>query len=142
MAGRRDGKKMMKRLTERDEYGNADIIALRDMMLELYAELSFSESNALTDVFNRLAAYEDTGLLPEEIKSLQAEWAVNLIALENYRELTQADKPDWISVKDRTPKSGTVLATDGKIVITAPASSVTADGEAITHWMPLPGLPR
>lgn len=47
----------------------------------------------------------------------------------------------WISVKDRLPKTGTVLATDGRVVITAPASSVTADGPAITHWMPLPGLP-
>ena len=33
----------------------------------------------------QLAAYEDTGLTPEEIKSLRAEWAVNLKALESYR---------------------------------------------------------
>ena len=44
----------------------------------------------------------------------------------------------WISVKGRLPKTGTVLATDGQVVITAPASSVTADGPAITHWMPFP----
>ncbi len=49
----------MYRLTEIDEYGNADIIALSDVMPELYAELSFSEVNALTDALNRLAAYED-----------------------------------------------------------------------------------
>ena len=55
----------MKRLTERDEFGNADIIALSDVMLELYERLSFSETNALTDALNRLAAYEDTGLEPE-----------------------------------------------------------------------------
>lgn len=47
----------------------------------------------------------------------------------------------WISVEDRIPKTGTVLATDGRVVITAPASSVTADGPAITYWMPLPDLP-
>ena len=47
----------------------------------------------------------------------------------------------WINVKDRLPKTGTVLATDGRVVITAPASSVTADGPAITHWMPLPEPP-
>lgn len=57
----------MERLTERDEYGNADIIALGDMMPKLYAELSFSESNALTDALNRLAAYEDTGLSTDEV---------------------------------------------------------------------------
>lgn len=47
----------------------------------------------------------------------------------------------WIRVKDRLPEGGTVLATDGRVVITAPSSSVTADGPAITHWMPLPKLP-
>lgn len=57
----------MKRLTERDEFGNADIIALSNMMPEFYAGLSFSETNALTDVLNRLADYEDTGLTPGQI---------------------------------------------------------------------------
>lgn len=63
----------MDRLTERDEYGNADIIALSDIMPELYASLSFSETNALTDALNRLAAYEDTGLTPEEITAMKAD---------------------------------------------------------------------
>ena len=48
---------------------------------------------------------------------------------------------EWISVEDRLPKTGTVLATDGKVVITAPSSSVTLGG-AITHWMPLPEPPK
>lgn len=63
----------MDRLTERDEYGNADIIALSDIMPELYANLSFSETNALTSALNRLAAYEDTGLTPEEITAMKAD---------------------------------------------------------------------
>lgn len=63
----------MNRLTERDEYGNADIIALSDVMPELYAELSFSETNALTNALNRLADYEDTGLTPEEITAMKAD---------------------------------------------------------------------
>ena len=50
--------------------------------------------------------------------------------------------PQWISVKERLPMEGTVLATDGNVVITAPSSSVTADGPAITHWMPLPEPPE
>ncbi len=33
----------------------------------------------------QLAAYEDTGLTPEEIKILRAAWAVNLKVLESYR---------------------------------------------------------
>lgn len=63
----------MKRLTERDECGNVYIIALDDIMSELYAELSFSEINALTEALNRLAAYEDTGLLPEEMIRITGE---------------------------------------------------------------------
>lgn len=61
-----------KRLTERDEFGNADIIALSDVMPELYAELSFNETNALIEALNRLAAYEETGLEPEEILKLKS----------------------------------------------------------------------
>lgn len=49
----------MERLTRRDEYGNANIIALSDIMPELYAGLSFSETNAMTDALNKLADYED-----------------------------------------------------------------------------------
>lgn len=61
---------MSKRLTERDEYGNADIIALSDTMPELYAGLSFSETNALTEALNRLADYEDTGFSPDEVHKI------------------------------------------------------------------------
>lgn len=49
----------MARLTQRDEYGNATIIALEDITPELYEGLSFSETNALTDALNKLADYED-----------------------------------------------------------------------------------
>lgn len=63
----------MDRLTQRDEFGNADIIALSEIMPEIYAELSFYETNALTAALNRLAAYEDTGLTPEEINRQKAE---------------------------------------------------------------------
>lgn len=49
---------------------------------------------------------------------------------------------EWISVKERLPETRTVLATDGVVVITAPASSVAEDGPAITHWMPLPEPPE
>lgn len=63
----------MRRLTERDEYGNADVVALSDMMPEIYAGLSFSETNAMTDTLNRLAEYEDTGLMPDEITVLIGE---------------------------------------------------------------------
>lgn len=80
----------MRRLTEWDEFGNADIIALSDMMPEIYAELSFSETNALTEALNRLAAYEDTGLEPEEINSA----FIHNVIEENQRlkKLAQAEE--------------------------------------------------
>lgn len=49
----------MKRLTQLDECGNADIISLSDIMPEIYGNLNFDETNALTDALNRLAAYEN-----------------------------------------------------------------------------------
>ncbi len=62
----------MNRLTERDEFGNADIIALSDIMPEIYDGLSFSETNDLTDALNRLADYEDTGFTPKEVQDMKA----------------------------------------------------------------------
>ena len=66
----------MNRLTQWDEYGNADIISLDDVMPEIYAELSFSEANALTDVLNLLGTYEDTGLTPADIRDLHNEFCL------------------------------------------------------------------
>ena len=53
---------------------------------------------------DRLAAYEDTGLEPEEIKSLQAEWGVNLKALESYRRLGSFDRLSELSEADKECK--------------------------------------
>lgn len=46
-----------KRLTERDEFGNADIIGLSTE--KLYSELCFSETHLLTKALNKLADLED-----------------------------------------------------------------------------------
>ncbi len=59
---------MIKRLTERDEYGNADIIGVDSAELQL--NLEFDELNRVTDALNRLAAYEDSGLSPEEVQKM------------------------------------------------------------------------
>lgn len=54
----------MKRLTERDEFGNADIIGVDSFALQ--GSLPFQEFNKVTAALNRLAAYEDTGLEPQD----------------------------------------------------------------------------
>ena len=56
----------MERLTERDEYGNADIIGVDSSVLQ--GELEFEETNLVTNALNTLAEYEDLELTPEEIK--------------------------------------------------------------------------
>lgn len=52
-------------------------------------------------LLQRLAAYEDTELEPEEIKSLQAEYAVNLNALESYRSIGSVDRLRELAQADR-----------------------------------------
>ena len=71
----------MERLTEWGEFGNADIIALSDMMPEIYAELSFSETCALTEALNRLAQYEDALPLERAQELAQAEKGGRLVVL-------------------------------------------------------------
>ena len=47
----------MERLTERDEFGNADIIGVNSEDLQL--NLDFKQMNKVTDTLNKLAEYED-----------------------------------------------------------------------------------
>ena len=53
------------------------------------------------NAIDRLAEYEDTELEPEEIKSLQAEYAVNLNALESYRSIGSVDRLRELAQADR-----------------------------------------
>lgn len=61
----------MERLTERDEYGNANIIGVDSADLQL--NLGFNELNRVTEALNRLAAYEDTSFMPDKIEKLKKE---------------------------------------------------------------------
>lgn len=56
---------MMERLTKRDEFGNADIIGVDS--LELQLNLEFDELNKVTELLNKLADYEDIGLTPAQL---------------------------------------------------------------------------
>lgn len=66
-----------------------------------------------------------------------------------------AQKPEWISVKDRLPEAGKILVTDGETVtisngawlyrspegkIRVPANY--GAGLTVTHWMPRPKPPK
>ena len=47
----------MKRLTERDEFGNADIVGVDSA--DLQENLNFDEMNLVTEALNKLACYEE-----------------------------------------------------------------------------------
>lgn len=70
-------------------------------------------------LLQRLAAYEDTGLEPEEIKSLQAEYAVNLKVLESYRNLGSVDRLRELAQADR----------EGRCVVLPDGGYEDKDGE-------------
>lgn len=73
----------MDRLTERDEYGNANIIGVDSADLQL--NLSFDEFNKVTDALNCLADYEDTEYANEQLRAKlkeaneQIEWDNDLV---------------------------------------------------------------
>lgn len=89
------------------------------------------------EIIDRLAAYEDTGLAPEEVQQMR-----------------------WIPAEERLPEEsdGMVLFTNGKAVtsgyrnhmfrmsgeegIYAPAIRKGGGYMRVTHWMPLPKAPK
>ena len=124
----------MKRLTERDEYGNADIIGV--ISADLQGNLDYDEMNAVTEALNRLAEYEDTGLEPDEIARL----------VDDNKSST------WVSVKDRPPAKD-IYSREYNVVIKGAKRSTTLyydgtwyDGGCrkydVTHWQPLPEVAK
>lgn len=108
-----------------------------------YPTEAYLERKVLNDfdqaVITRLAAYEDTGLEPEEIN-----------------EIFEAGRQDvlretgWVSVKDRLPgEAGTYLvATRNRAVkithfyLLQQIFSSKRINRLVTHWMPLPEPPK
>lgn len=75
----------MKRLTERDEYGNADIVG--SDMAGWLLDLDFEDLNLVTNALNKLADYEETGLTPEEINR-----ASSIIEIKNAGKIVKPTK--------------------------------------------------
>ena len=69
----------MKRLTERDEFGNADIIGVDSE--ELQINLDLAELNRVTVALNKLAAYEDL----EEQCIKETTWGLRML-LSKWKE--------------------------------------------------------
>ncbi|MCM1439176.1 MAG: DUF551 domain-containing protein [Roseburia sp.] len=88
-----------------------------------------------------LAAYEETGLKPEEVESLRAE--VDRLHKENFW-LTKPADAGWIDMAvELPPKEGSYLVcTERGAVCTAHYwerhQRFSGRGLQVTHWMPLP----
>ena len=77
----------MVRLTERDEFGNADIIGVYMLLQDL--ELNFAELNLVTEALNKLAKLEDLNeILCEIVDSLQDEADKIMEFYDSPRELS------------------------------------------------------
>ena len=79
-----------KRYTERDEYGNADIIGVDSA--DLQGNLDFEEINAVTDALNRLAAYEEYELEPSEVERYLLAYAALLKHCKKIEDLNEIYK--------------------------------------------------
>ena len=77
----------MKRLTERDEYGNAEIIGVDSDDLQF--NLRYGDFNKVTEALNKLAAYEDIGPTPEQLKEVDRLYAEQAAKLQHYEGLRQ-----------------------------------------------------
>lgn len=141
----------MKRLTERDEFGNADIAGVNSGDFQL--GLAFDEFNLVTDALNRLAAYEDTGFEPEDIALMKSKYGelLHITGRTNprkLRELVEADKDGrrWVPASERFPdKDGYFLCWfDSGIhgIFSSGPTTSRALWSDVTHWMPLPDPPE
>lgn len=89
----------MERLTERDEYGNANIIGVDSADLQL--NLEFDAMNKVTETLNKLAAYEDRD---EQGKMLKLPCAVGdtvyVLRIDN-AEYMMSNKRIWEIAEER-----------------------------------------
>lgn len=106
----------MERLTEKQQLSGLTVNYVGvDNCFDVWTVPKKFMGNAI----DRLAAYEDTELEPEEIKSLQAEYAVNLNALESYRTLGSVDRLRELAQADR----------EGRCVVLPDGGDEDKDGE-------------
>lgn len=80
-------RRVMERLTERDEYGNAEITGVDSDYLQF--NLSNEDFNKVAEALNKLAAYEDIGPTPEQLKEIDRLYMEQAAKLQHYEELRQ-----------------------------------------------------
>lgn len=93
--------------------------------------------NKKQELVDRLAAYENTDLDPEQVKHVKE------TAKKYLLEKAQGKVGGWIPVEERLPEDGkTVLCTDGEYIYLveydADLDAPFGDMDGITHWQPSP----
>lgn len=142
-----DGHYAPKKLCAINGLGEADDCDPRDdYCKETYEEDCTCDYCAIQECFDRLAAYEDTDIAPDQFQVINEEYQK---MAKELAELRQQNR--WIPVSERLPDyNEEVLITDGKYVTIDERYFLenTEDGEAYTWgingwndvvaWMPLP----
>lgn len=133
----------MERLTQRDEAGRA--------MLTKFGMQMYCSTQATADCFakleERLAAYEDTGLEPEEITDylpMLKEWRQNMGALRHVHELVTAESEGLLPVLPCKVGDAVYLRdlTPCKVVginighYTRTVTIEFNDGDRVPNWQP------
>ena len=125
---------MAERLTNRNHDGYAYLVNVKDDEQEVECK-SENTAQCILDSWERLADYEDTGLMPEEIVALK-------------------ERTRWIPCCERLPeKDGFYnVVMNGGVWGEPDVWSATScgfydgmwdeDGTTITHWMLLPEAPK
>ena len=132
----------MDRLTKR---GKGICVGLSACFDECDHAVSGCDCARVRGALNRLAAYEDTGLAPDEIPQLQEKYNTAIKALSG-AILEKAEIPQWIPVSERLPEesdgdeNGEVLIRkDGEDWIT---KVPWVKEEGATYWHRLPQPPK
>lgn len=120
----------MERLTERDEFGNADIIGVDSEDLQL--NLDFEQMNKVTDSLNKLAEYEDLeGLIGIPLKDLAEIFRQNIPEDCKHPHkavvLTDDDVDRWEKYKD--------FATVFRKKMTETVCEFLSDKEEFCKWL-------
>ena len=111
------------------------------------------DTAGVRELLERLGAYEDTGLTPEDLKRAFDEDAVLKLAgqvLGVEPSSLRETRPRWISVADRLPEKGVpvIVCREGGKVEQGARDVMDwwrvygTRTKRVTHWMPLPEPPK
>lgn len=150
----------MERLTERTEDGN--LYLTPEPETDVYGNYTEKGYEQLDVIYNRLAAYEDTGLTPEEINvRLQRKHDCKIeCLLDEYNKVVEErdklkERQRWVPVSKKTPKENGryycydqshdwkfIAAFQGGRTWEVDSNMAGSALLTVTHWMPLPKAPE